>query len=148
MLNVLAANSNLHEIIQRWLFLMYSRAKPTEDVFSPLEENNIIVVRVLANCTDRLQPMDLAVNKSAKDFMRGKFREWYSSKVEQQMEEGELTKAEKIVPVDLKMSIMKPVGAGCLFGLFNYLKGNPSLLKNGFKAAGNTDCLQSDTQPV
>ena len=147
MLNILAANSNFHKIIHRWLFSMYSKAKITRDIFSLLEENNIIIVRVPANCTDRLQQMDLAVNKSVKDFMHGKFREWYCSKVEQQMAEGELMNAE-IVPVDLKMSIMKPIGAGWLFGLFNYLKGNSSILQNGFKAAGVTDCLKPDIQPV
>ena len=41
-----------------------------------LEENNVHVVSIPANCTDRLQPMDLSVNKSVKEFMRTKFREW------------------------------------------------------------------------
>ena len=69
MLNVIAGNSNFHEIIHRWLFFDVFKGQITEDIFSLLEENNIIVVGVPAKCTDRLQPMDLAVNKSAKDFM-------------------------------------------------------------------------------
>ena len=57
------------------------------------------VVSVPANCTDRLQPMDLSVNKPVKDFMRSKFRDRYSAQVQNQLDEGE-----KISPVDLKMS--------------------------------------------
>ena len=49
------------------------------------------------------------------------------------MVEGELMNAEKTVPVDLKMSIMKPVGAGWLFGLFNYLKEIPPSYKMDLK---------------
>ena len=47
--------------------------------------------------------------------------ETISKKLEpmQQIAEGELMNAEKIIPVDLKMLIMKFVGAGWLFGLFN-----------------------------
>ena len=37
-------------------------------VFTLLEENDILVVKVPSNCTDRLQPMDLVVNKAVKDF--------------------------------------------------------------------------------
>ena len=53
------------------------KGQQTEGVLKILEENNILVVSVPANCTDRLQPMDLSVNKSVKEFMRSKFRDWY-----------------------------------------------------------------------
>ena len=86
---------------------------------------------VPANCTDHLQPMDLCVNKAAKDFMRSKFREWYATQVQQQLHEGE-----DIAPVDLRMSIMKPLGAHWLVSLYDYLKEHPSIIENGFKAAG------------
>ena len=50
--------------------------------------------------------MDIGVNKSAKEFMRNKFSQWYASEVEKQLEHGG-----EITPVDLKMSIMKQLGA-------------------------------------
>ena len=78
----------------------------TEEVFSLLEENNIHVVKVPANCTDQLQPMDLSVNKSVKEFMRNKFQQWYASEVEKQLDQGV-----EHGPVDLRMSVMKPLGA-------------------------------------
>ena len=34
-----------------------------------LLEENVYVVNVPANCTDRLQPMDISVNKAAKSFL-------------------------------------------------------------------------------
>ena len=42
----------------------------TENVLELLENNNIHIVIVAANCTDRLQPLDLSVNKPAKNFLR------------------------------------------------------------------------------
>lgn len=57
------------------------KGQQTEGVLKILEENNILVVSVPTNCTDRLQPMDLSVNKSVKEFMRSKFRDWYSDQV-------------------------------------------------------------------
>ena len=58
------------------------KGQQTEDIVKLLEQNNIYVVSVPANCTDHLQPMDLTVNKAAKDFMRSKFRKWYATQVQ------------------------------------------------------------------
>ena len=107
------------------------KGQRTEDIAKLLDENNIYVVSVPSNCTDRLQPMDLSVNKSAKDFMRSKFRDWYATQVQQQLHEGE-----DIAPVDLRLSTMKPLGASWLVSLYDYLKAQPSIVQNGFKAAG------------
>ena len=54
------------------------RGQQTQSIMDLLEENNILVVNVPANCTDCLQPMDLSINKSVKDFMRSKFTDWFS----------------------------------------------------------------------
>ncbi len=42
----------------------------TEEVFKLLEGNSIMYVIVPPNCTDRLQPLDVSVNKAAKEFLR------------------------------------------------------------------------------
>ena len=96
-----------------------------------LEENNIHVVGVPANCTDHLQPMDLSVSKSAKEYIQSKFRDWYSIQVQHQLDEGE-----EISPVDLRMSTMKPLGTRWLVSLYDYLKENSRIVENGFKSAG------------
>uniref|UniRef100_A0A1X7SIW5 Uncharacterized protein n=1 Tax=Amphimedon queenslandica TaxID=400682 RepID=A0A1X7SIW5_AMPQE len=46
-----------------------------------LMENNIHFVHVPPMCTDRLQPLDISVNKPWKDFVTSKFIEWYSLQV-------------------------------------------------------------------
>ena len=69
------------------------KGQQTEEIQKLLEENHIIPVSVPANCTDRLQPMDLSINKSVKEFMRTKFRDWYATQA-----------------IDLKMSTLKLVG--------------------------------------
>ena len=78
----------------------------TPGIFSLLDSNHIFVVKVPPNCTDRLQPMDLSVNKAVKEFLRKKFQQWYSSEVESLCR-----KNGKFTPVDLHMSELKPVGA-------------------------------------
>ena len=50
-----------------------------------LQENNIITVMVPPNCTDKLQPIDLSINKPVKDQMGSKFQEWYASEVQKQL---------------------------------------------------------------
>ena len=53
----------------------------TDQVFSVLEENSTFYVIVPPDCTDRLQPLDVSVNKIAKEFLRSRFQEWYASKI-------------------------------------------------------------------
>ena len=108
------------------------KGQQTEEVATLLEENNILLVPIPANCTDRLQPMDLSINKAAKEFMRSRFREWYATEVHRQLEEG----SKQISPVDLRMSTMKPLGARWLVSLYDYIKQQNSLVLNGFKADG------------
>ena len=48
---------------------------------------------------------------------------------------------ESTTPVDLRISIMKPLGAAWLVGAYNYNKEKDSLVKNGYKSAGITDIL-------
>ena len=78
----------------------------TENLHKFLEDNNISAVLVLANCTDRLQPLDVSVNKPAKVFLREQFQNWYSDQICQQLQGTIESK-----PVDLHLSIMKPLGA-------------------------------------
>lgn len=53
----------------------------TEAVYDLLEINNIHVCLLPANTTDKLQPMDLSVNKAAKSFLKQCFERWYSDQV-------------------------------------------------------------------
>ena len=107
----------------------------TERVMELLEKNNVSLVVVLPNCTDRLQPLDLSVNKAAKEHMRGKFQEWYANLVKQQLDKND------IEPPDLRLARMKPLGAQWIISTYEYLKSKPDIIKNGFHAAGITEML-------
>ena len=62
-------------------------AQCTSKILQILDKNYIDVVFVPPNCTDQLQSLDLSFNKPVKDFMRGKFQEWYANQVYQSYED-------------------------------------------------------------
>ena len=64
--------------------------------------------------------------------------EWYSTQV---MEK--LSKNDSQVAINFKLSTMKSLGVKWLIELFDYLKTNNSIIKNGFKAAEITGILNS-----
>ena len=57
------------------------KAQCTHAILTLLDQNSINVVLVPANCTNRLQPLDLSVNKSVKSHLRNEFQTWYAKKV-------------------------------------------------------------------
>ena len=57
---------------------------------------NIRFVVVPADCTDKLQPMDLAINKPLKDAMKRKFQTWYAKEMLRQLSSNISLKTVKI----------------------------------------------------
>ena len=110
------------------------RGQCTATVNTILQDNNILYVHVLANCTDRLQPLDLSINKPAKEFLRKEFQNWYAQQICKQLDE----KVNE--PVDLGMRIMKPLGAQWLVNMYEYLS-HSDFSVNGFRAAGIINIL-------
>ena len=109
----------------------------TPDFLKVLEENNILVVEIPPNCTDRLQPLDLAVNKPLKDQIKRRFRQWYSERVEKRIRNS-ASNNEKLI--DLKLSQLKPPGLKWLIEACSYI-GMNDVIKNGFQEAGITTVL-------
>ena len=99
----------------------------TEEVLKMLNDNHIEHVLVPANCTDRLQPLDLSVNKPAKEFLRRRFQEWFASQIAAQLEGSDDTQQVNSQQVDMRLSIIKPLGAHWLVELYDYLCTNPPL---------------------
>ena len=103
----------------------------TSDILTLLDQNNINVILIPPNCTDRLQPLDLSVNKAVKDHLRSQFQAWYAQELCSQLQEHEERKL-----VDLRMSVVKPLSARWMVSTCEYIKGKPEIIKNGFKEAG------------
>ena len=83
------------------------KGQTTPSFLKVLEENNILVVEIPPNCTDRLQPLDLAVNKPQKDQMKRHFHPWYSQEVEKRVKNAK-TNDDKVI--NLSLSQLKPLG--------------------------------------
>jgi len=92
------------------------KAQCTSTILEVLEENNIFISLVPAHCTDRLQPLDISVNRSVKQYLRNQFHEWYASEIQTHLQ-----KFGKVQNVDLRMNIVKPLSATWMIKLFDYL---------------------------
>ena len=110
-----------------------------QEFLSAMRENDVLVAFVPANCTDRLQQMDLSVQKAVKDRLKDKFNDWYSSQIVKQLDKG--TDVEDLEPVNLKMSAIKPLRAGWMVDVWKSIKADPKLAFNGFHKAGLADIL-------
>ena len=121
----------------------------TESIFSLLDSNNIHVCLLPSNTTDRLQPMDISVNKPAKYHLRDQFNQWYSERVAAQLE-GDISDIEQVElqPINLGMPAMKELGAKWLVNTATYIGENPHLIVNGFVRSGIVAALDGqDTEP-
>ena len=47
-------------------------------------------------------------------------------------------------PVDLKLSVIKPLGAPWMKSAYDYVKSKPEIIQNGFKEAGSCSTGQDD----
>ncbi len=131
--------------------LTISRVKYPLKINELLESHDIHTCLLPPNTTDRLQPLDIAVNKPAKDYMRQKFDEWYSEQITRQLNgrsEEEIDNFE-LEPINLSMVRMKEVSANWLVQMFTYLADNPQFLVNGFLKSGINaaldGCLEDDS---
>ena len=100
------------------LILDVFRGQMTDRVLNHLEENNILFVKIPANMTHILQPLDLSTNSWAKKYMKKRFSRWYAEQVHRQLNEG--------VPldqIDIKMQLttLKPLHASWIIDMYNEL---------------------------
>lgn len=119
------------------------KGQVTESVNALLEQNDIHTCLLPPNTTDVLQPMDISVNKPAKDFLRSKFQQWYSTQVLEQLEGQDIETAE-IQPIDLSLTVLKEVGGSWLVEMAEYFESNPQIIVNGFIRSGITRALDGD----
>jgi len=82
------------------------KSHSSPSVISKLKENGITPLFVPACCTDRLQPLDLTVNRSYIELLKQRFHDWYTARLLETMD-GDAD----MFTVDLKTSTIKPVHA-------------------------------------
>ena len=103
----------------------------TESVTRLLEVNNIHVCLLPPNTTDKLQPMDLSVNKAAKSFLKQCFEHWYSDQVIKQLE-GKDVESTDLELISLELAVLKELMDQWLVKMADYFASNPSIIVNGF----------------
>ena len=113
----------------------------TSKINNLLETNNINVCLLPANTTDLLQPMDISVNKPAKDFLKRKFERWYSDEVMKQLQGVSDIESAEIEPINICFSAMKVLTSQWLVDMNEYIANNPQFIFNGFRRAGIADAL-------
>ena len=118
------------------------RGQTTDEFKSLLEKHNIITVPIPANCTDKLQPMDISINKPMKDALKKKFQSWYAAEIQKQLKEVPVDK----VKVDLTAAAIKPKSACWFFSAWHSIEERPEMAINGFRKAGILDALTTVTR--
>ena len=103
----------------------------TSTILSLLDSHHINLVIVPPNCTDRLQPLDISVNKAVKEHLQKQFNNWYSSQVSKQ-----INNDAKLQPIDISMSVVKLLGATWMMNTYEYIEANLSIMINGYKGVG------------
>ena len=116
----------------------------TDKVKSTLESLGIDLVSVPANMTHFFQPLDLTVNKSAKNLTKREFISYYSSVIKEGLDAG---KALEDIDVNLRLSVIKPLHAQWLVKVFNFFtttEGKDIIFK-GWKKAGISGLIDGST---
>ena len=122
-------NLQLSDTFPALVLFDHFKAQLTERVLDILDFHNILVIDVPANCTDCLQPLDVSVNKSIiKYHLKESFQEWYANEVHKQQGK----------PVDMKLLVLKPLGAQWFIHAFQHVQENKLIITNGFDEAGIT----------
>ena len=134
------SNSNQTAMVSFDVF----KGQTTSAVHNLLEENGIVYVHIPGGFTDKLQPLNVSVNKSAKSYLREKFSTWYAEQVNLQLSGG---KQAAKVQVDMRLSVMKELSAKWLEGLYDRLRDSHHIIVNGFKEAGIKEAIENPPIP-
>lgn len=133
---------------QRALVLMdVFRGQMTDAVLNYLEQNLLCCEKIPANMTRYFQPLDLTVNGEAKKFISRKFSLWYSNQIIESLQK---EKPLEQINVELKLSILKPLHAGWIKELYNYLTSGEAtkIILDGWRRAGILDAVENGKEQL
>ena len=91
-----------------------------------------------ANMTNYSQRLDLTVNGPAKQFLKRKFQEWYAREIAKQVDSND---------VNNKLSVMKPIHARWLVGLYDHLRNKPEVIRKGLEMAEIVEAVTKELEP-
>ena len=118
------------------------KGQTTPGILTLLERHNIIPIHIPANCTDKLQPLDVSINKPLKDEMKRRFQTWYAAEVEKQLNDDIPIEQ---VKVEMPASIIKNESAKWMMSAWQDLQKRPDMAINGFRKAGILNAVNSVT---
>ena len=111
------------------------KGQTTDSISQLLHDNHIVFVLIPANCMDKLQPLDLSINKPLKDELKRSFQSWYAEQVRKQLEEVPVSR----VAVDVGLTVVKTPSANWIISAWRSIQQRPQLAINGFREAGLLD---------
>ena len=117
------------------------RGQTTDKFLDVLKGNNTLSTKIPPDMTHAFQPLDLTVNKFARDFMKRMFSTWSSRQISLGLENGvELDDIED----DYRLSVLKPLHVKWLVELYNHMSTDEGkeIVANGSKKAGIFDAIK------
>ena len=103
-------------------------------------KNSCEIVIISHNFTNKLQPLDLSVNKVANSFISNKYNPWLANEVSKQLR---AEKAAADVKVSLKLSAIKPLHEKWIVDKNNALKDDKEMVINGFRSPGTIEAIEN-----
>ena len=103
------------------------------------------IVIISHNLTNKLQPLDLSVNKVANSFISNKYNPWLANEVSKQLR---AEKAAADVKVSLKLSAIKPLHEKWIVDMHNALKDDKEMVINGFRSPGTIEAIENAKEMV
>ena len=95
------------------------KGQTTPAINSLLSANHVSVVLLPPSCTDKLQPLDVAINKAMKDALKAEFQAWYAAQVQKNLEEG--TTPDELT-IDTTMTAIKGQSLKCIISAWKSIK--------------------------
>ena len=112
------------------------KGQTTPTIERLLQENNISFVLIPPNCTDKLQPLDISINKPMKDALKDQFQMWYAQEVQSQLQDGSELKADDEVKIDTTMTAIKDLSTRWIISAWQSIERRSELAINGFQKSG------------
>ena len=113
------------------------RGQTTDAMLEILEDSKIRYVLIPPNCTDKLQPLDIAVNKPMKNGLKAKFQSWYANEVQKQLKIVALNN----VKVDTTLTVVKSPSASWIVSTWQDITRRPEIAIGGFRHAGISNAI-------